>query len=134
LTSIDVSTLSRVSKAVQRDGLIRRKRTDEDQRTVRVTLTDKGRELVQKIIPSARHIQDEIIGDLPASDVEALIRILHVVAKNLSRYTESDFDLIETGVAGEAGGTNEKPEPVKKPANGAARRAPAKRASGALSS
>ena len=42
LTSIEVSSLSRISKTVQRDGLIRRKRTVQDQRTVRVTLTTRG--------------------------------------------------------------------------------------------
>ena len=64
LTSIDVSTLSRVSSGVQRRGLIRRKRTKEDQRTVRVTLTDKGRELVKLAIPSALSCQAAIVGDL----------------------------------------------------------------------
>lgn len=90
LTSIEVSTLSRISKAVQRDGLIRRKRTPQDQRTVRVTLTDKGRDLVKQAIPSALGIQSDIIGDLPAEDVATLIRILHVIVENLNRFSQAD--------------------------------------------
>ena len=71
LTSIKVSTLSMVSKAVQKDALIRRKRTQVDQRTVRVTLTHKGRELVQKIIPATRMMQEKILGHLPAEQARA---------------------------------------------------------------
>jgi len=93
LTSIEVSTLSRVSKAVQRDGLIRRKRTLADQRTVRVTLTDKGRDLVQQIIPSAVKMQKQIAGSMTAKDVETVTRLLHVIAENLGTYGETDFDV-----------------------------------------
>ena len=69
LTSIEVSSLSRISKTVQRDGLIRRKRTVQDQRTVRVTLTDKGREVVKQVIPWALSCQEDIIGGLPPRQV-----------------------------------------------------------------
>ena len=92
LASIEVSTLSRVSKAVQSEGLIRRHRTDADQRTVRISLTDEGRELVQQLIPSALRMQDQIAGCLPCDDVESLIRILHVVARNLNDHSEWRFD------------------------------------------
>jgi MarR family transcriptional regulator, organic hydroperoxide resistance regulator len=95
LTSIEVSTLSRVSKSVQRSGLIRRKRTQADQRMVRVTLTEKGRELVQKIIPSALGMQAEIVGKLKSDDVKTLTKLLHVISDNLSAYGESEFDLPE---------------------------------------
>lgn len=90
LTSIEVSTLSRISKSVQKQGLIRRKRTPQDQRTVRVTLTDKGRDVVQQAIPSAEGIQADIIGNLPKADVTNLIRILHVIVENLNRYSQAD--------------------------------------------
>lgn len=90
LTSIEVSTLSRISKSVQREGLIRRKRTPQDQRTVRVTLTDKGRDLVKQAIPSAQGIQADIIGGLPPADVANLTRILHVIVENLNRFSQAD--------------------------------------------
>ncbi len=93
LTSIEVSTLSRVSKAVQRDGLIRRKRTVEDQRTVRVTLTDKGRDLVLQIMPSAVALQKRMTGSMTAGDVQTVTRLLHVIAENLGTYGETDHDV-----------------------------------------
>ena len=102
LTSIEVSTLSRVSKAVQRDGLIRRKRTREDQRTVRVSLTEKGRELAQKIIPAAVKSQEEMFVGLSSQDVEQLISLLHKVVENLNRYTEADLDIAQTSAVEDA--------------------------------
>jgi DNA-binding MarR family transcriptional regulator len=93
LTSIEVSTLSRVSKAVKRDGLIRRTRTQEDQRTVRVTLTEKGRAVTQAIIPSALQVQANIVGNLSAEDVKSLTRILHVIVENLNAYSKTDPDI-----------------------------------------
>ena len=95
LTSIEVSTLSRISKSVQQEGLIRRTRTQEDQRTVRVTLTERGRTLTQAIIPSALNSQAEIVGDLSAQDVKNLTRILHVIVGNLSRYATVDVDIVD---------------------------------------
>jgi MarR family transcriptional regulator, organic hydroperoxide resistance regulator len=95
LTSIEVSTLSRISKSVQREGLIRRTRTQEDQRTVRVTLTERGRTLTQAIIPSALDTQSDIVGNLSAADVKNLTRILHVIVENLSRYATVDSDIVD---------------------------------------
>jgi len=95
LTSIEVSTLSRISKSVQRDGLIRRTRTQEDQRTVRVTLTEKGRTLTQAIIPSALDSQAEIVGSMSAQDVKHLTRILHIIVENLSHYSTVDVDIVD---------------------------------------
>lgn len=119
LTSIEVSTLSRVSKAVQRDGLIRRKRTVEDQRTVRVTLTDKGRDLVQQIIPSAVAMQQRITGSMTARDVQTVTRLLHVLAENLATYGEKEF---------EVPGVPKKASPASEPAAKATKSAPRKRA------
>jgi len=90
LTSIEVSTLSRLSKGAWRDGLIRRTRTREDQRTVRVTLTDKGRSLTQAIIPSALNCQAEVVGNLSSEDIKTVTRIIHVIVKNLNAYTKTD--------------------------------------------
>jgi len=95
LTSIEVSTLSRISKSVLRDGLIRRTRTEQDQRTVRVTLTEKGRSLTRAIIPSALDWQAVIVGNLPAQDIKNLTRILHVIVENLSAFATADTDIVD---------------------------------------
>lgn len=95
-TSIEVSTLSRISKSVQRDGLIRRKRTMQDQRTVRVTLTEKGKALAQEIIPSALAWQKELVGDMTPQEIGTLTGFLHRIVENLNAYSETDAGLFET--------------------------------------
>jgi MarR family transcriptional regulator, organic hydroperoxide resistance regulator len=93
LTAIEVSTLSRLSKGAERDGLICRTRTQENQRTVRVTLTEKGRCLTRAIIPSALSWQAYTVGNLSSEDVKTVTRILHVLVQNLSAYTKTDVDI-----------------------------------------
>lgn len=93
LTSIEVSTLSRVSDAVQRRGLIRRKRADEDQRIKRVTLTDKGRDLIESILPSALQSENEMFARVSPRDRRRLIELLHKVVVSLNRYSETDVDI-----------------------------------------
>jgi MarR family transcriptional regulator, organic hydroperoxide resistance regulator len=97
LTSIEVSTLSRLSKSAKRDGLIRRKRTREDQRTVRVTLTEKGRNLTQAIIPSALSCQADTIGNLCPEDVNTVTRILHTIVENLTAHAKTNATIDEAG-------------------------------------
>lgn len=93
LTSIEVSTLSRLSKAVQGDGLIRRSRTEADQRTVHVSLTDKGRELARELIPWAVRCEDEMFAHLSADDRGTLVGLLLKVVANLNRFTMADPNL-----------------------------------------
>lgn len=123
LTSIEVSTLSRISKSVQREGLIRRKRTPQDQRTVRVTLTEKGRDLVKQAIPSARGIQSDIIGDLSRSDVANLTRILHVIVENLNRFSQADdLEIAAPAKPAPSRKTVAPPKPARAPTAALARR------------
>src|SRR5262245_3072402 len=55
LTSIDLSTLSRLVGRMLRGGLVARKRANGDRREVRITLTAKGIRITQALIPKARH-------------------------------------------------------------------------------
>lgn len=83
LSGIEVSTLSRIGKAVQQSGYIRRKRTIQDQRTVRTNLTATGRELVEKGMPLAKEMQELVSYDLPREDIAELMRILKLIIVSL---------------------------------------------------
>ena len=52
-TSIELSTVSRLVSAAVRRGLVSRSRGDDDARSVAISLTDAGRELVMQIVPMA---------------------------------------------------------------------------------
>jgi len=82
-TSIDLSTLSRLLVAMQRKGLIVRRRSGLDGRALSLTLTQRGMELTERIVPHALHYEDVAKRHLSARDVAKLKELLKTVYDNL---------------------------------------------------
>ncbi|HEU5058053.1 MAG TPA: MarR family transcriptional regulator [Kofleriaceae bacterium] len=67
--------VSLVVDNLERDQLVRRERSDEDRRVVRVSLTPQGRRLIQRVFPGhARRVAD-LMGALTADEQEQLGRL-----------------------------------------------------------
>jgi MarR family transcriptional regulator, organic hydroperoxide resistance regulator len=89
LTSIDVSTLSRILDAMQEKGLIERRRGNgNDARVVTVHETESGHVLTAKIIPPARHYEDVALRGFSAEEQEALKAMLERVYRNIDALEE----------------------------------------------
>ena len=84
LTSIEVSTLSRLVTRLVRMGLASRTRNAANSREVAVELTAKGRAVVAQIIPIARELEETAAGGLPKSDLAVVKRSLRRMHENLS--------------------------------------------------
>ena len=85
LTSIDVSTLSRILDAMQEKGLVERRRGNGgDARVVTVHETDAGHALTRKIIPFARHYEDVALRGFTPAEAEALKAMLVRVYSNIA--------------------------------------------------
>jgi DNA-binding MarR family transcriptional regulator len=85
LTSIDVSTLSRLLDAMQEKGLIERRRGNGgDARVVTVHETAAGHVLTAKIIPIARHYEEVALAGFSAKEAEALKAMLVRVYRNIA--------------------------------------------------
>jgi len=82
-TSIDLSTLSRLLVAMQRKQLIVRRRSGLDGRALSLTLTERGLELTERIVPLARHYEDVAMQGLSNADVKRLKQLLKKVYDNL---------------------------------------------------
>src|SRR5258705_12366031 len=67
MTSIEVSTLSRLITRMVRMGLVTRRRSENSNREVVVDLAAKGRGLVNRIIPLAHRLETSAGGRIPAS-------------------------------------------------------------------
>lgn len=63
MTSIEISTLSRLIGAMKRKGLVSRKRLEDNARTVAINLTAKGKTLVEELIPIAVHFEEVAVRD-----------------------------------------------------------------------
>ena len=85
MTSIEVSTLSRLITRLVHDGLVRRTRSKQDSREVAVALTAKGRTLLRKLIPVAVGLQKAATRRLSKRDIATLKRVLRRMHDNLMR-------------------------------------------------
>jgi MarR family transcriptional regulator, organic hydroperoxide resistance regulator len=89
LTSIDVSTLSRLVTRLIRMGLVSRTRNSHNSREVVVALTAKGKSMVAEVIPIARDLQAAAIRGLSKSEQAIVKAALRRMFENLTRRAAS---------------------------------------------
>lgn len=82
-TSIDISTLSRLLVTMQRKQLIVRRRSGLDGRALSLTLTQRGLELTERIVPFARRYEEVAMQGLSGADIVRLKQLLNAVYRNL---------------------------------------------------
>ena len=83
MTHVAENTTAIVIKAMIADGLVERRRDPLNGRKVRITLTDSGRSLKEKILPYAAMINAVATADIPAAEIEACLITLQKLARNL---------------------------------------------------
>jgi DNA-binding MarR family transcriptional regulator len=83
MTSVEISTLSRLVGAMQRKGLLSRTRPNSNARTVEITLTRAGRALVERLIPLAQRHEHVALSGLAADEVATLKKDLVAIYRNL---------------------------------------------------
>jgi len=86
LTSIDASTLSRLVTRLVRMGLVSRARSRTSSREVVVSLSAKGRALVDRLIPAALTLEETLGRGLPQRDRVVVKRALRRMYANMSRH------------------------------------------------
>jgi MarR family transcriptional regulator, organic hydroperoxide resistance regulator len=84
LTSIEVSTLSRLVTRMVRMGLVTRRRSQASNREVVVELAAKGRSLVARIIPLAHQLEATAARSIPAKDMAVVKRALQRMFENMT--------------------------------------------------
>jgi MarR family transcriptional regulator, organic hydroperoxide resistance regulator len=85
MTSIDASTLSRLTEAMQRKQLVVRQRSRHSRREVVVSLAARGVELVSILGPIALAYEREMIAGLAASDLASTRRALRGMFDRLAK-------------------------------------------------
>ena len=78
---MDPSRVTRTAQAMEREGLIRRERDLEDNRVVRMYLTDSGRELLEKRPALDAKMHERISAVLDGKELGELRRMLGVLAE-----------------------------------------------------
>lgn len=83
LTSIEISTLSRLLGTMQRRKLLARKRARTDARVVMVTLTERGRELTEALVPAAADLETTLVAGLTPEEIAILKKTLDKLYANI---------------------------------------------------
>ncbi|MHC6226219.1 MarR family winged helix-turn-helix transcriptional regulator [Pseudomonas sp. X10] len=76
MTSIEISTLSRLIGAMEKLELLSRSRVENNARSVEINLTTKGEALIDELMPIAKHFEDVAIAHLSQEKRELLKEIL----------------------------------------------------------
>jgi DNA-binding MarR family transcriptional regulator len=88
VTSVELSTLSRMVGRLSRRGLVSRGRPENNARTVRIRLTPNGRRLIERLIPVATWHEDVSLRGFEAAAVARLKADLIAVYRNLNKVEE----------------------------------------------
>jgi DNA-binding MarR family transcriptional regulator len=83
MTSIEISTLSRLVGTMKRKGLVSRKRLADNARTVAINLTAKGEALVEELIPIAMHFEEVAVQDFAKDGLAELKTTLSQIYASL---------------------------------------------------
>lgn len=96
-TFLDQTTLSHILRRLSASGLIEKTRSDEDARTVHVTLTAEGRRMAKLALDTAKSHDRELTEGMTPAQCDALRAALETLHDNIKRRERA-------------------PEPLKKPA------------------
>jgi DNA-binding MarR family transcriptional regulator len=88
-TSIDASTLSRLTESMQRRRLIEKKRSKLSKREITISLTSRGKELVEALTPRALQYEKIILHGSSEQEIEAMREMLRVMYKRIMDFRAS---------------------------------------------
>lgn len=79
------STVTGIVYTLERHGYLSKQGCEEDARSIRVSLTEKGRALEPHVKEISETLLRRVFGDMPLADRERLMELLGVVSDNLER-------------------------------------------------
>jgi DNA-binding MarR family transcriptional regulator len=91
--AVDASTASRMCERLVRKGLVYRRRLSTDRRSVRVSLTPAGRQLVEEVTRRRRDEIARILSRLPRANRRPVLSALRAFADAAGEVPEQDWTL-----------------------------------------
>jgi DNA-binding MarR family transcriptional regulator len=76
---------------MEKRGLLRRRRDPNDRRKYFVGLTDKGRRLVDKLLPKIGEMIFESLGGITSEEMCIFWKVAHQIAKNLAEISDDNM-------------------------------------------
>ena len=88
------STLTRVVEKLERQGLVRRERDADDQRTVRVALSQAGRRTHAKLDGESKRVIGALLDGVPKKERSSVVTGLEVLSRVLDPHSGAFRDLL----------------------------------------
>lgn len=83
-TTIDVSNLSKLINTLSKQGLVRKKHSENDARVVLTFITDKGRQKFESALPVVRQVQEQGLSGFRDRERVLFMDFLKRMMKNVS--------------------------------------------------
>jgi DNA-binding MarR family transcriptional regulator len=81
-TQTEPHNITTLIDRMRRDGLVTAERNSSDKRLVNITLTDKGREALNRTMPVAKEIVDRVMSSIDEGDAALLEKYLQTLRQN----------------------------------------------------
>ena len=81
-TQTERHNITALVQRMKRDDLVKSERSSKDKRIVHISLTDKGREVLERSMPAAREIKDLIMSSITEDEAALIASKLRVLRKN----------------------------------------------------
>jgi DNA-binding MarR family transcriptional regulator len=88
-TGVTRATMTGLIDTLERDGLVRRNADTQDRRMMRVCLTDKGRALMQRILPSHFQRMTAIMQPLDTDERRTLVQLLNKILQHTATLNQA---------------------------------------------
>ncbi len=73
-------TMTKLLDRMVRDGLVARRPDPRDRRVVRIQLVERGRDMLERLVPLARQHEALVLARLPQEDAERIKSLLRALA------------------------------------------------------
>lgn len=81
-TNTERHNITTLIARMKKDGLVTAERDDSDKRSIKVELTDKGREVLKQAMPVAREVVNQVMLSLTEGDATLLNDKLRILRQN----------------------------------------------------
>ncbi|MHC1682755.1 MAG: MarR family winged helix-turn-helix transcriptional regulator [Clostridiaceae bacterium] len=81
--SKDQPTLTRILDLMVKKEMVKRAANEKDRRAFNIYITDKGRELKEKLFPIIESLFEKILVDISQEDLEIYLKVLSKINENI---------------------------------------------------
>lgn len=83
-TGLKAPTISITLRNMERDGIVRREKNDNDRRETHVFITDKGREIYKQAVAAYEEAEKLMLSGMSDKELEAVVELMAKMSANLS--------------------------------------------------